>query len=39
MPDLLRHVSRDEVHAAARRAIDPSRAAVAVAGPYDGPLT
>ena len=39
MPGLLQQVTRDEVHAAARRAIDPSKAAVVVAGPYDGPLT
>jgi len=39
MPVLLREVTRDEVHDAARRAIDPAKAAVVVAGPYDGPLT
>jgi zinc protease len=39
MPDLLRQVTRDEVHEAARRAVDPSKAAIVVAGPYDGPLT
>jgi zinc protease len=39
MPGLLQQVTRDEVHAATRRAIDPSKAAVVVAGPYDGPLT
>jgi len=39
MPGLLQQVTRDDVHAAARRAIDPSKAAVVVAGPYDGPLT
>ena len=38
MPDLLRAVTRDEVHAAARELLDPARAAVAVAGPYDGAL-
>jgi len=37
LPDLLRAVSRDEVHAAARRLLDPARAAVVVAGPYAGP--
>jgi zinc protease len=37
LPGLLRAVSRDEVHAAARRVLDPSRAAVVVAGPYTGP--
>ena len=39
MPGLLQHVTRDEVHEAARRAVDPSKAAIVVAGPYDGPLT
>jgi zinc protease len=39
VPDLLRAVTRDEVHEAARRAVDPSKATVVVAGPYDGPLT
>ncbi|HKE84871.1 MAG TPA: pitrilysin family protein [Vicinamibacterales bacterium] len=39
MPGLVQQVTRDEVHAAARRAIDPSKATVVVAGPYDGPLT
>ena len=36
VPDLLRSVTREEVHDAARRALDPSRAVVAVAGPYAG---
>jgi zinc protease len=39
LPDLLRAVSRDDVHAAARTALDPSKAVVAVAGPYAGSLT
>jgi len=39
MPALLRQVARDEVYEAARRAVDPSKAAIVVAGPYDGPLT
>jgi zinc protease len=39
VPDLLRAVTRDEVHEAARRAVDPSKAAVVVAGPYDGSLS
>jgi zinc protease len=39
MPELLRAVTRDQVHEAARAAIDPSRATVVVAGPYEGPLT
>jgi zinc protease len=38
VPALLRAVTREEVHAAARRALDPSKAAVVVAGPFDGPL-
>jgi zinc protease len=33
---LLEAVSREQVHAAARRLLDPSRAAVVVAGPYAG---
>ncbi len=36
VPDLLRSVTRDEVHAAARRAVDPSTATVVIAGPYAG---
>ena len=38
VPALLQAVTRDEVHAVARQAIDPSRAAIVVAGPYDGAL-
>jgi zinc protease len=38
VPGLLQAVTRDEVHEAARRAVDPSKATVVVAGPYDGPL-
>ena len=38
LPGLLQAVTRDEVHAAARETLDPARAAVAVAGPYDGAL-
>jgi len=38
LPGLLQAVTRDEVHDAARAALDPSRAAIAVAGPYDGAL-
>jgi predicted Zn-dependent peptidase len=34
VPDLLARVTRDEVHAAARAVLDPSKAAVVVAGPY-----
>jgi zinc protease len=36
VPELLRAVTRDEVHAAARRVLDPGKAALVVAGPYDG---
>jgi len=36
VPDLLSKVTRDEVHAAARAVLDPSKAAVVVAGPYSG---
>jgi zinc protease len=36
VPDLLRSVTREDVHAAARRSLDPARAVVAVAGPYSG---
>jgi len=38
LPSLLQAVTHDGVHAAARETLDPARAAVAVAGPYDGPL-
>jgi zinc protease len=38
VPGLLQAVTRDEVHEAARRAVDPSQATVVVAGPYDGTL-
>ena len=34
MPELLRAVTLDDVNAVARRVIDPSRAAVVIAGPY-----
>jgi zinc protease len=34
LPGLLEAVSLDAVHAAARRAMDPERAAVVIAGPY-----
>ncbi len=36
VPDLLRAVTHDQVVAAARRTLDPSKAAIVVAGPYDG---
>jgi predicted Zn-dependent peptidase len=38
MPDLLRAVTREEVHDAARRTLDPDKATVVVAGPFEGPL-
>ena len=38
LPGLLAAVTREEVHAAARRILDPSRATIVVAGPYDGQL-
>ena len=37
LPDLLTAVTLDEANAAARRALDPERATVVVAGPYEGP--
>jgi zinc protease len=37
MPALLRGVTLDEVNAVARRTIDPARATVVIAGPYDEP--
>jgi zinc protease len=39
MPGLLNQITRDEVHEAARRVLDPAKATVVVAGPYAGPLT
>jgi zinc protease len=38
LPGLLQAVTREDVHAAARDVLLPSRAAVAVAGPYAGAL-
>ena len=38
LPGLLQAVTRDDVHGAARQLLEPSRAAVVVAGPYDGTL-
>lgn len=38
LPGLLRAVTREQVLNAARETLDPSRAAVAVAGPYNGDL-
>ena len=38
VPGLLQAVTRDEVHAAARRTLDAALAAIVVAGPYDGVL-
>jgi zinc protease len=39
LPGLLQRVTRDDVHAAARRALDPARAAVVVAGPFAGEVS
>ena len=39
VPSLLGAVTREEVHAVARALLDPSRAAVIVAGPYAGTLS
>lgn len=36
VPGLLQAVTREEVHAAARRTLDIGRASLVVAGPYDG---
>ncbi len=36
LPELLRAVTLDDVNAAAKRLLDPARAAVVVAGPYQG---
>jgi zinc protease len=36
LPDLLHTVTVDDVHAAARRVLDPNRAAIVIAGPYQG---
>jgi predicted Zn-dependent peptidase len=36
VPALLARVTRDDVHAAARAVLDPSKAAIVVAGPYTG---
>ncbi|MBA3638571.1 MAG: insulinase family protein, partial [Acidobacteria bacterium] len=33
LPDLLRAVTRDEVHEAAAEVLDPSKASIVVAGP------
>jgi zinc protease len=35
LPELLNAVTLDDVHAAARRALDPARATVVIAGPYE----
>ena len=37
LPDLLREVTVDDVNAAARRILDPERASVVIAGPYEDP--
>jgi zinc protease len=36
LPDLLHAVTVDDVHAAAKRVLDPDRAAIVIAGPYQG---
>jgi zinc protease len=36
VPELLANVTREDVHAAARAVLDPSKAAVVIAGPYKG---
>ena len=36
LPDLLSAVTLDDVHAAARRVLDPARATLVIAGPYAG---
>jgi zinc protease len=36
LPDLLNAVTLDDVHAAARRVLDPDRATLVIAGPYAG---
>ncbi len=38
MPGLLQAATRDEIHEAGRRTLNPSKATVVVAGPYTGPL-
>jgi zinc protease len=37
LPDFIRGVSLDQVNRVARRLLDPSRAAIVVAGPYQKP--
>jgi zinc protease len=39
MPDLLRAVTSEQVHEAARHAINPDNATVVVAGPFEGTLS
>jgi zinc protease len=36
VPELLAKVTREDVHAAARAVLDPAKAAVVIAGPYNG---
>jgi zinc protease len=36
LPGLLQAVKREDVHAASRRTLDPSKATIAIAGPYAG---
>jgi zinc protease len=39
MPALLQAVTVEQVHEVARRSLNPDRATVVVAGPYEGPLS
>ena len=39
MPALLQAVTAEQVHEVARRSLNPDRATVVVAGPYEGPLS
>jgi hypothetical protein len=39
LPDLLGAVSHDQANEIARRLLDPSRAVIVVAGPWDAPAT
>jgi predicted Zn-dependent peptidase len=36
VPELLRKVTRDDVHAAARAVLDPAKLSIVIAGPYLG---
>jgi zinc protease len=39
LPDLLKAVTLDDANAAARRVLDPARATVVIAGPYEDPVS